>query len=111
MTVLDGYTRYLTAVPIKDITADTIVRALLENYIYMFGMPEKMHSDQGMCFTSTLFEGVMKALNIQHTTTPAYHPESNRVERVHRTLGAVLRSEQAAALGNWPALLGPAVSP
>ena len=109
LTIQDGYTRYLTAVPIADITAKTITHALLENYLYVYGMPESLHSDRRTAFTSELFSGLMKALNIQHTVTPPYHPESNRVERVHRTLGAVLRAEGTAALGNWPALLGPAV--
>ena len=82
---------------------------MLENYLYVHGMPESLHSDWGMAFTSKLFTELMKALNIKQTMTPAYHPESNHVECVHQTLGAVLRAESTAALGNWPALLALAV--
>ena len=77
LTILESYTHYLTVVPIKENTAETIVCALLESYVYVHGMPESFHSDRGMAFTSRLFTRVLKALNIRQTTTRAYDPESN----------------------------------
>ena len=52
---------------------------------------------------------MLEALNVKQTTTPAYHPESNRVECAHCTLAAILRAESLAALRNWPVLLAPVV--
>jgi hypothetical protein len=55
-------------------------------------------SDRGAQFTSALWAGLCSLLNIQHSPTTAYHPQSNGlVERFHRRLKDALRSRAAAA--------------
>ena len=51
----------------------------------------------------------MAQLGIKHTFTPAYTPESDRVERVHQTLGNVLQSNDRVDAKNWPVKLTYAV--
>ena len=108
ITILDGFTRFLTAVPIKAITTTAVVDALVERYIYVHGVPETIHTDNGVQFTSQMFQDTMKTFNIRHTTTPAYHPEGNRVERYHRTLMSLLRCEDPLE-GTWVDRLAGAV--
>ena len=43
----------------------------------------------------------MGLLGITKTTTPAYNPRSNKVERLHRVLGNVLRSDQTGSVYQW----------
>ena len=100
LTVLDGFTRLLTAIPLKDITAPAVTDALVEHYIYVHGVPETVHTDNGVQFVSQTFKDTMKIFNIKHTTTPTYHPEGNRVERYHRTLMGLLRCESPLE-GTW----------
>jgi hypothetical protein len=52
-------------------------------------------------FTSELFKGTMDLLGIVKTVTPPYNPRSNKVERFHRTLGDLLRSEATGPASDW----------
>lgn len=101
LTIQDGFTRYLVAVPIPDQKTETVVTAIINNWIYTFGCMETLHTDRGTNFTSTLFQEVMQKLGIVKTTTPAYTPESDRVERSHRVLGNLLRADKRYPAANW----------
>ena len=65
-------------------TAKTVAEAIVELWINVFSVPEKIHTDRGACFTATLFQELMKLLGIMHTVTPPYSTEGDWVER---TLG------------------------
>ena len=71
-------------------TAATVVRCLTQEIFCRFGTPDQLHTDQGTQFTSELLQSVANTLGIQTTTTPAYNPKSNPVERFHRDLEAGL---------------------
>jgi hypothetical protein len=109
LTIQDGWSRYLQAVPVPSEDAETIARALVENWVYTFGCPEVLHSDRGSAYTSKLFKEVMAALNILKTVTPAYSPEGDRVERSHQVLGNLLRADHQHDPTNWTAKLPVAV--
>jgi hypothetical protein len=65
-----------------------------------FGVPAVITSYRGAQFTSSLWTALCTLLNIQHSQTTAYHPQSNGlVERFHRRLKDALRARLAAA--NW----------
>ena len=100
LTILDGFTRYLTAVPLKTITAQSVVEGFLNNYVYKYGIPETVHTDNGVQFASATFQKAMEMYQISHTFTPTYTPEGNRVERYHRTLASMLRCENITE-GTW----------
>ena len=63
----------------------------MEKYISRFGCPLVIHSDNGKEFVGKLMEKLLARLEIAHTTTPFYNPQSNNVERFHRTLRAHYR--------------------
>jgi transposase InsO family protein len=72
-------------------------------------------SDWGTQFTSQIWSILCRKLGITHTTTTAYHPQSNGlVERAHRQLKEGLKTRLASH--EWPAhlpwvLLGMRTSP
>ena len=109
LTMQDGFTRYLVAVPIVDTTTATIVDAIIEHWIYKFGCMEVIHSDRGSSFSSDLFHAVMGKLGVVKTVTPPYSPEGDRVERAHRVLGNILRADQSQDAERWAAKLPAAV--
>ncbi|XP_068245255.1 uncharacterized protein [Palaemon carinicauda] len=52
-----------------------------------YGIPKIIQTDRGSNFTSDLFRQVMAAMNIKHTLSSVYHPESQgALERFHQTL-------------------------
>jgi hypothetical protein len=90
LTVKDCFTRWIEAFPIVAATALETIDILVKEIFCRYGVPEIIHSDRGNQFTSNLFHSVAQEYGIQVTTTPAYNPKSNPVERVHRDLGTML---------------------
>jgi hypothetical protein len=97
-TIIDRTSRWPEAIPLASITAAVCARALFAGWVSCFGVPATITSDRGAQFTSALWAGLDSLLNIQHSPTTAYHPQSNGlVERFHRRLKDALRSRAAAA--------------
>ena len=92
--MVDHYSKWLAAVPIKDKRSSTIAFAL-EHLMLPFlpRLPSRMLSDNGPEFIGAEFENMLIRYNIKHTYTTPYKPSSNGcVERVNHTLGELLRN-------------------
>lgn len=91
VTMIDRATGWPEAVPVQNITAETVARVVFECWISRFGCPSKLTSDQGRQFESDLFNSLMKYLGIHKLRTTPYHPQSNgMIERWHRALKVAL---------------------
>jgi transposase InsO family protein len=96
LTVIDGSTRWLEAVPPKGIEAATCADAFIAGWVCRFGVPAIVTTDRGTQFSSALWSLVCRRLGIQHNMTTAYHPQANgMVERAHRQLKDALRARLA----------------
>ena len=101
LTIQDACTRFLVATPIPDLTTKTISQALITHWIHRFSVPSRIHSDNGSSFCSNLMKDTFKHFDIEKTTTPVYSPQSNRVERAHRVIGDLIRSNQKYPTEKW----------
>lgn len=109
LTVLDGFTRFAMAYPLKNKETNTVARTLLEEYICTWGCPVEVHSDQGTEFTSSVFRELMKLLRVNLTFCPVENPQSNLVERFHRSLNSMFRVFLDREDTTWDRWLAPAV--
>ena len=93
LTIMCAATRFPEAIPLRNIKAKTIVKALTKFFFTFVGLPKSVQSDQGSNFTSGLFQQVMFELGIGQYTSSAYHPESQgALERFHQTLKNMMRT-------------------
>ena len=92
LTIMCVSTRFPEAIPLRNIKAKTIVKALIK-FFTLVGLPSQIQSDQGSNFMSGLFQQVMNQLGIQQFKSSAYHPESQgALERYHQTLKSMIRA-------------------
>ena len=91
LTVIDRFSRWPLAVPLQDIQAVTVAKALFSHCICIFGTLLTNTSDQGMQFEAALFSALAQLIGARRIRTTPYHPQSNgMVERLHPTLKAAL---------------------
>ncbi|CAI4220500.1 unnamed protein product, partial [Auanema sp. JU1783] len=84
LTIQDSFTKWATAIPLPNITTVTTVKAFLSHFIYVFGPPKHLVTDNGSNFTSEAFETFCEAFGIGHMKSPPYEKNSNgQVERLH----------------------------
>ena len=91
VTIVDCFSRFPTAIPIKDMTVETILDAFAHGWVATFGVPSSITTDRGSQFLSAAWGQLMSTWGIKTHTTTAYHPEANGlVERLHRRLKEAL---------------------
>ena len=97
LTMIDRSTRWFEAVPLGDMTAELVLDTFVATWVARFGVPERVTTDRGTQFTSSLWSAWCVSLNVQHITTTAFHPQANgMVERLHRQIKDALRARGAA---------------
>ena len=88
---MDYLTKWPEVYPVRDQTAHTIARTLVEGIISRHGVPTEVLSDRGRNFLSDFMREVYHLMGIHKVSTTAYHPQSDGlVERFNRTLTDML---------------------
>ena len=91
--VICTFSRYSIAIAISDKQAETILEALLNNRIMIFGAPDTaILTDNGREFNNQHFRDLCEKFNFSTFTTAAYSPFSNGIcERANAVLKEILR--------------------
>ena len=77
LVATDYFTKWLEAIPLCDAEAHTCMRALYSAFFSRFGLPRKLHSDQGSNFESKLVAELCLIAGINKTRTTPFHPRSD----------------------------------
>ena len=94
LTYIEYFTRKIIILPIKNKTADMIIKTL-EKIWLEFGKPETLVSDSGKEFVNNIVQEYLQKNDIRHHITSVDHHQSNgRIERIHRDLNKYLRKLQ-----------------
>ena len=91
LVIADYFTKWTECFPMRNMESETVARILVEEVVARFGIPSKIHSDQGRQFEGKLFQEMCGLLGIDKTRRTPYHPQSDgMVERFNRTLTTML---------------------
>ena len=110
LVITDHFTRYAQAYATTNQSARTTARLLFDNFILHYGIPERIHSDQGRNFESKIIDELSKVTGMAKSRTTPYHPQGNAVtERMNSTLLSMLGTLSSEKKSNWkvhlPALI------
>ncbi|GFS81680.1 retrovirus-related Pol polyprotein from transposon 412 [Trichonephila clavipes] len=104
ITALCMSSRYPDAIPVANLCSTTVVNVLLQIFSRM-EFPRELQTDQGTSFMSALTTEFLERFGVKVVRSSVYHPQSNPVERMHRTLKRILRVLFLEAIPDWEKIL------
>ncbi|XP_063237930.1 uncharacterized protein LOC134539672 [Bacillus rossius redtenbacheri] len=101
LVVTDLFTRWTEAYPCRNVRAATITKILAQEFLPRWGYPQSALSDNGSQFLGRQWRTWCDDHQIQHHTTPAYHPRANPTERRNQELKAQMRIRLSSDHAQW----------
>ena len=103
LIITDVFSKFAVVEPTKDQKAKTVAKVLKSRFIHAFGVPLRLHSDQGRCFEGEVIKELCKLYGMDKTKTCAYHPEGNgQCERFNCTMHNLCRVLEEEKKKKWP---------
>ena len=106
LVMTDAFSKFSVAVVTTNQQAKTVAKALVDKWFYVYGIPTRIHSDQGKSFDNKIIEQLCKIYGVKQSTTTPYNPRGNSpCERLNCTLQNLLKTLPKDQKPNWPAHL------
>lgn len=102
LSIQCNLTKYVILIPIPTKEANVIAKALVENFILIYGNFLELRTDQGTEYRNEVLDQICKLLEIKQTFSTPYHPQSlGALEINHRCLNEYLRSFTKVHQTDW----------
>ncbi|XP_073367707.1 uncharacterized protein [Aegilops tauschii subsp. strangulata] len=91
----DNFSKWVEAVPLREVKSDNIIKFLERNIIYRFGIPHRITSNNTKAFKSNKMYKFMEKYKIKWNYSTGYYPQANGViEAFNKTLGKILKKTE-----------------
>ena len=102
LAITDVFSKYVILVPQKKIDSNETASAVFHHYVTTFGIPIRLHSDNGPCFASAVWKNLWNSLGTSVTFSTPYFPKSNgQIENFNKTLKNALIICAASNPKSW----------
>ena len=106
LVMTDAFLKFNVAVVMPNQQVKTVAKALVDTWFYVYGIPTRIHSDQGKSFDNKIIDQLCKIYGVKQSTTTPYNPRGNLpCERLNCTLQNLLKTLPKDQKPNWPAHL------
>lgn len=100
MMIIDNLTKFVKLYAFKNTSTKAFLK-YFEEFVLDYGLPKKIISDRGTCFTSRSFAKYCSSDGIQHAQISIRHPQSDvQVEKVNAVLVLVIQVNMSEGR-NW----------
>jgi hypothetical protein len=108
LSMTNALTKYVELVVIPPKNAATVAKAIYDGWMCRFGCPLQVVTDQGKEFCAQLTNKLFTLLDIQRTTTTAYHLQCNsQAEVANKTIAKYLSRVVGEDTLDWEDYIGP----
>ncbi|CAF1380204.1 unnamed protein product [Didymodactylos carnosus] len=91
LVLTDNLSKYVIAQALPNNTVKATAEVIINNFILVHGVPERIITDNGVHFNNALVKVITSAMNINHAFSASYHPQTNgQVERFNATFSTQL---------------------
>ena len=102
LVMCDKYSKIVRTAPLARTRAWDIAQAFVHQWVFAYGPPKRLISDNGPPFDSKFYQATCIALGIKNKPTTTYHPQTNgQTERFNRTILRSLRHFVSDNLDDW----------
>ena len=102
LVMVDSFSRWCEAVPMKSQEASEVAFVLYSEIISRYGAPRKLVSDRGRNFLSKVVKALSELFNIKRHYTSSYHPQTNSTcERLNSYIQTQLKAYIAQNPSSW----------
>ncbi|CDF38002.1 unnamed protein product [Chondrus crispus] len=108
LVITDRFTKLTQVMTLRTVTAYTVAVAFCDAWVFKYGVPRSLLSDNGPQFNAKFLHSTCRFLGMTNLYTSAYHPQTNgQVERYNRTIGSMLCNYVGENQEDWDVYVGP----
>ena len=101
--ITDAFSKFSVTVITPNQKALTVAKVLVDKWFHVYGIPARIHSDQGKCFDNDIIKALCKMYGVNQSFTCPYNPRGNaQCERFNHTMFGLLRTLSKEQKADWP---------
>jgi hypothetical protein len=106
LAATDYFTKWVKAIPLKNMTHRELIAFMLVHIIYCFGIPQTLKMDQGAAFMSHQFKEFAASLGIKFLNSSPYYAQANgQAETSNKTLVGLIKRKIEEKPRRWHEVL------
>ena len=77
IVAVDYFTKFVIIRAVSDTSTKVAKKFVIEEIVLRFGVPDRIISDTGSCFTSSMWGETLENLGIEYSDTTTERPQTN----------------------------------